>query len=249
MENLSLEDAYDYPIDYKDRLESACEKTLAFIKESSEKAHNPQACNQEDDSDGADSDGSFFAEEQIQPVSTTTSTIPPDQENLVKALAQCPAMNLGFHRHPVFPGGDEEWCCCPFGRKMKEWRKQWKIQVSEECTGNASKKRVGPSALLQHMKAKASDKNHLIAHKFLTVLYANYVIQDYQHLAFYDKGTRDYKKVEEAQKRVHKRYGIRRNQSKSFAAVLTCVAPFCWFVWKGSLTSSRRNENFKGRRS
>ena len=201
LDGLSL-GTFEYPADYLERKESAVQETLLSIKESIAPAIQDDTCD-------SSSDASYHAQRDI-PVSNDITTT----EHLVRAFSQCPALNLGFHCHPFYPGGDENWCFCPFGKKMRRWRKKFGIHVERECSG---KKRMGPHALIQHMKDKAPigrvhvdslQGKHQIAVWYLECLYEGYVIPGYKHLAFYDKCSKEYNEVQKGQKRKYKRYSM-----------------------------------------
>ena len=231
LEGLPLGDAYDYPEDYKERMESACQKTLVFIKDSTASAV-------QDDTYDSSSDASYYAQQHIVPDSNEVTTTSTEHLQLVRALSQCPALNLGFHCHPFYPEGDQNWCCCPFGKKMRRWRMEFGIHVERECSGKASEKRVEPHALLHHIKDKAStgradvdsvQGKHQILSRYLECLYENYVIRGYKHLAFYDKLSKEYNVVQKALKRENKRYSIdpvNETGANHFVSTLThCSAP------------------------
>ena len=126
---------------------------------------------------------------------------------LLKALGQCPALNLGFHTKE-----QKRLCFCPFGYKMRIWCEKYGYNIpnQDQCSDRGDKKGSTqgflPFGLVSHLRNKkdARDPMHAIVLKFLECLYQGHTAPGYFHKDFYPLNSRDYKLVEKAEKEAEK---------------------------------------------
>ena len=186
-----------YADNYEDKWKLVLEEKLPkYIKD------NFGNVKQQDDSDDDDSSspsvGSF--DKGFEPVFKTES--PTERyAPLLKALGHCPALNLGFHTKEK-----KNLCFCPFGYKMKNWRKSLQYNIPDEslCSHKGDRKNSTkgfcPYGLLKHLKYKAAhDSNHAIVYKFLECLYEDYTVKGLRHKYFYPTNSNEYKSIEDAE--------------------------------------------------
>jgi hypothetical protein len=195
-DNLKFE---EFSVDYKERMTRARQETLNLIRARyDEKAPTAAAMDDADDS----SQDSFNAQSKI--VHDPKSLIKEEMQSwewFLKALSQCPALNLGFHCEFLHENWDK-WCCCPLSeRKMQPWREKWNISNCGLC---GSSSRVSPGALLDHLREmvkKDSTGRHWVVLEYLEHLYEDYRVTGKKHEAFYPPGSVDHIKVSAARSR------------------------------------------------
>jgi hypothetical protein len=189
-----------YAANYEEKRQQVLEVELPKYIEDNYKQHGD---GDDDDDDGSDDDDDDDGSDDYgfdpgSKIATKTESATERYAPLLKALGNCPSLNLGFHTKV-----QKDWCFCPFGYKMKIWRETYGLDIpnrflcSQQGDKNASK-RFGPHGLLQHLQNKRNPY-HAIVYKYLECLYKDYNGKGYNHKAFYSPNSPKYKEIEEAE--------------------------------------------------
>lgn len=185
-----------------EKQQDALEKTLNFARD--------VIATQIRSSDGNESDSDASSGGGI-PVGTTKEEELEHEFypylKFIQALPECLPMTVGFHL--IY--GNDKWCYCPLGRKMKTWRKQFGLDLPDTCGSAKSQKPFGPRGLVAHVQEKMKDSlvggcfYHKIVECYLLTLYKNYLKEGIHHKALYDLNDDGFKRAEKYEmKEVHR---------------------------------------------
>ena len=188
-----------YAANYEEKRQQVLEVELPKYIEDNYKQHGDGDDDDDDGSDDDDDDGSNdYGFDPGSKIASKTESATERYAPLLKALGNCPSLNLGFHTKI-----QKDWCFCPFGYKMKIWRKTYGLDIpnqflcSQKGDKNASK-RFFPHGLIQHLQNK-HDHYHAIVYKYLECLYTDYTVKGFRHKYFYPTNSEEYTSIEDAE--------------------------------------------------
>jgi hypothetical protein len=170
------------PGDWDDRERRAVQDTINHIRDPEVAASHLGVSVEKPNSD-SDSEDSYANMNGVKPMQ--------EYEDFIRALPLCIPMTIGFHA--VFLHGDNAWCYCPCGRHMKNW----KAFCCLEQFGCNFDRRKEPFEFLKHVDdVSNSCPVHYILHHYLKTVFRNYYGGDRKHLAFENKGSKEFKSTE-----------------------------------------------------